>query len=176
MKYVTKIVLKSLSILTMIAQVVFGLAGIAVILAMGLMFFVQGEAKADMYKYVLQPENLTKFTLFISCLVALVIFACLIITMRSLHKVLNNIDKKDYFVEANLINIKIMTISMLTFTGANIISILMFANGHGKSVSSAFANSWSQIAIYAIFVAILYTIYLIFKYGVELQNDSNTVI
>lgn len=66
----------------------------------------------------------------------------------------------------SITNLILKLLSVLTIVAQVIFSL----------VSNIFANSWSQIGIYVIFIAILYTIYLVFKYGVELQNDANTVI
>lgn len=66
----------------------------------------------------------------------------------------------------SITNLILKLLSVLTIVAQVIFSL----------VSNIFANSWSQIGIYVIFIAILYTIYFVFKYGVELQNDANTVI
>jgi len=140
------------------------------------MFVVSGNEKSDFYKYILIPGKLTKSTLVLGCMNALIIFISLIITMRSLRRVINNIKQNDFFVVSNLTNIRTMFISVFVITIANIISMFIFSNGNGRSISGVFVNSWSQIGMYFIFMAILYTIYLVFKYGVKLQEDSNTVI
>lgn len=176
MKSITNLILKLLSILTIVAQVIFSLGGIGVVFATIMMFVISGNDKSDFYKYVLEPGNLTTGNLLLGCLNALIIFICLIITMSSLRRVINNINVRKFFVQANLTNIKIMLGSVSILTVANIISMYIFANNHDRVISDIFANSWSQIGIYVIFIAILYTIYLVFKYGVELQDDVNTVI
>lgn len=176
MKSLNSLVLKGLSILTIIAQTLFTLGGISVVFAAIMMFIVSGNDKSDFYRYVLEPGNLTKGSLVLGCINAVIIFICLIITMSSLRKIVNNINQRNFFVQSNLTNIKIMLISIIIFTAANIISMFIFANGTGRSISNIFANSWSQIGVYVIFLAILYTVYLVFKYGVDLQKDSNTVI
>jgi len=176
MKFLTNLILKMLSILTVIGQIIFSLGGIAVIFASIMMFVISGDDKSDFSKYVLEAGNLTKGTLLAGCANAAVIFVCLVIIMRSLRNVVNNIERNNFFVETNLTNIKIMLISFVVFTVANVVSMFIFANRNGRMISGVFSNSWSQIGIYVIFMAILYTIYLVFKYGVELQKDSNTVI
>lgn len=176
MKNLNSLVLKGLSILTIIAQTLFTLGVISVVFAAIMMFIVSGNDKSEFYRYVLEPGNLTKGSLVLGCINAVIIFICLIITMSSLRKIVNNINQGNFFVQSNLTNIKIMLISIIIFTAANIISMLIFANGTGRSISNIFANSWSQIGVYVIFLAILYTVYLVFKYGVDLQKDSNTVI
>lgn len=176
MKNITNFILKLISVLTVVAQVIFSIASIMLVFATVMMFFISGETQSDFDKYMLQPQNLTKMSLVMGCLLALIILISLMVTMRSLRKVINNISQKNFFVQINLNNIKIMLISVSIFTLSNIGSMFMFASAHATSISSVFANSWGQIGIYVIFIAILYTIYLVFKYGVELQNDSNTVI
>lgn len=176
MKNLNSLVLKGLSILTIIAQTLFTLGVISVVFAAIMMFIVSGNDKSEFYRYVLEPGNLTKGSLVLGCINAVIIFICLIITMSSLRKIVNNINQRNFFVQSNLTNIKIMLISIIIFTAANIISMFIFANGTGRSISNIFANSWSQIGVYVIFLAILYTVYLVFKYGVDLQKDSNTVI
>lgn len=176
MKTITNLILRSVSFLTIVAQIIFSLGGIAVIFATISMFLISGNDKSDFYKYVLKPENLTKGSLLLGGLNAIIIFSCLIVTMIFLRKVVNNINNNDFFVQANLTNIKIMLIAVSVLILANIVSMFIFANGNGRSISNVFANSWSQVGICVIFMAILYTIYIVFKYGVKLQEDSNTVI
>ncbi|MBL3529985.1 hypothetical protein JMJ99_01295 [Companilactobacillus zhachilii] len=176
MKYLTNFILKTLSILSLIAQVLFSIASIGVIIATIMMFIVSGDSKSELYTYVIEPQNLTRLSLLGGCLNALIILICLIITMRSLRNIVNNIYQQHSFVESNLKNIKVMLATVSIFTIANIISLFLFAGNSEKPISNIFANTWSQIGIYGIFIAILYTIYLVFKYGVELQEDSNSVI
>lgn len=176
MKYLTKFVLKAVSILTIVAEVIFSLGTLGVIFSTIMMFIISGSDKEDFNKYILSSGNLTKGTLLLAGINAIVIFASLIITMHSLRRVVDNISNKQFFVASNLLNIKKMLISVSIVTLCNIFSMFFFASAHVSSLSGVFSNSWSQIGIYIIFVAILYTIYLVFKYGFELQEDSNTVI
>jgi len=176
MKYLTKFVLKGLSLLSIVMQIIFSLAGAGVLFAGIMLFLVSGDAKSELYQYVIKPEHLTRGTLLVGCFTALIIFISLIVVMRALRKVLNNIYQKNYFVADNLLNIKVMLAAWGIFTLANVSSLIIFAGGSGRTLSRVFADSWSQVGIYTIFLAILYTLYLVFKYGVALQTDSNTVI
>lgn len=176
MNYISKVTLKFLSILTIIFQVIFSLAGLAIIFASIMMLFVTGESKHELYTYILGPNHITKAVLLFSCLVALLIIVSLFLILHSLRQILNNIYQKKYFIESNLTNIKRTLIYSSIFIIGNILSMFTFSNLHNKNISNIFANSWGQILIYIVFLAIIYTIYLIFKYGVDLQKDSDNVI
>ncbi|HLQ87479.1 MAG TPA: hypothetical protein VK109_03085, partial [Enterococcus sp.] len=102
MQYISKAFLKLLSLLIVVVQLFLLLGSIAVVIASGAMFFVNGEAKYELYKYVLGPNNITIPMLLFSCLVALIIVISLILILHSLRKIINNIYSEDYFVESNL--------------------------------------------------------------------------
>lgn len=66
--------------------------------------------------------------------------------------------------------------SVSVFILGNIVSMLFFSYSNGRNLSAIFSNSWGQIVSYLILLAIIYMLYLVFKYGYELQHDSDTVI
>src|SRR5699024_11614932 len=115
MQYISKAFLKLLSLLIVVVQLFLLLGSIAVVIASGAMFFVNGEAKHELYKYVLGPNNITIPMLLFSCLVALIIVISLILILHSLRKIINNIYSEDYFVESNLINVRKILIYALVF-------------------------------------------------------------
>lgn len=176
MNHISKIVLKFLSILSIIGQIIFSLGCLAIITAAITVFFVKGEAISELYKYILEPNNINKFELFTSCLVAIFITISITLILHFLKRIVDNIYQGKYFVKSNLSSIKAVLIYSIAFTLGNVLSMLLFSNKSGNNISTVFANSWSQILAYVVFVAIIYTLYLIFKYGVALQDDSNNVI
>ncbi|HIY93052.1 DUF2975 domain-containing protein [Companilactobacillus sp. HBUAS56275] len=176
MKKLSSLILKVLSILTVIAQVFCGIAAVSVIFANVAVFFVSGEAATELKKYVLQPTNLSKGMLELSGLNALLILVSIMFALYALRKIINNIAQNDFFVEANVVNMKLMMGSVGIFILGNVFSMIFFSYGNGRNLSSVFSNSWGQVGSYLILLAIIYMLYLVFKYGFELQHDSDTVI
>lgn len=176
MEKLSNLILKVLSILTVVAQIFCGIAGASVIFANVAVLFVSGEAATELKKYVLQPSNLSKGMLELSGLNALLILVSIIFALHALRKIINNIAQSDFFVESNVNNMKLMMGSVVIFILGNVLSMMFFSFGNGRNLSSIFSNSWGQIGSYLILLAIIYMLYLVFKYGFELQHDSDTVI
>ncbi|KRG12257.1 DUF2975 domain-containing protein [Lederbergia galactosidilytica] len=178
MNLFTKTVLKSLSIVSIIAQVLFAFAGLMLLFASGALLFVSKGLKTQLLQYtdLYSNTNLSVWFLVLSCLVALAIIACLFIIMYALNKMIGNIYEQHYFVSQNLKYLKLILISISSFTVLQFISQLFFAQAHAYNVSHIFSESWPSLLGCILLLAIVYTIYVVFKYGISLQDDSNNVI
>ncbi len=178
MNLFTKTVLKSLSIVSLIAQVLCAFAGLVLLFASGALLLVSKGVKEQLLQYtdLTSNTNLSVWGLILSCLVALAIIACLFIIMYALHKMIGNIYEQHYFVSQNLKYLKLILISFTSFTILQFISQLFFAQAHAYNVSDIFSESWPSLMGNILLLAIVYTIYVVFKYGIYLQEDSNNVI
>ncbi|MGE7768840.1 DUF2975 domain-containing protein [Peribacillus sp. NPDC096540] len=178
MNLFTKTVLKFLSIMSLIAQVLCAFAGLMLLFASGALLLVPNGVKKQLLQYadLNSNTNLSVWFLVLSCLVALAIIACLFIIMYALHKIIGNIYEQHFFVSRNLKYLKLILISITSFTVLNFISQLLFAQVHAYNVSDIFPDSWPSLIGNILLLSIVYTLYVVLKYGISLQNDSNNVI
>ncbi|MFD1362757.1 DUF2975 domain-containing protein [Lentibacillus salinarum] len=174
----TKIVLKFLSIMSLIAQVLSAFAGFMLLFASGALLLVPNGVKKQLLQYadLNSNTNLSVWFLALSCLVALAIIASLFIIMYALHKIIGNIYEQHFFVLQNLTYLKLILISITSFIILDFISQLFFAQAHLYNVSDVFTDSWPSLIGNILLLAIVYTLYVVFKYGISLQDDSNSVI
>ncbi|WP_110926256.1 DUF2975 domain-containing protein [Bacillus massiliglaciei] len=178
MNLFTKAVLKFLSITSLLAQFLCAFAGLILLFAAGALLLVPNGAKKQLLQYADLNSNTNPSIWFfvLSCLVALAIIACLFIIMFALHKMIGNIYVQDFFVSQNLMYLKLILIAFTSFTVLQFISQLFFAKLHAYNVSSIFSNSSPSLMGNILLLAIVYTLYVVFKYGISLQDDSNKVI
>ncbi|WP_042348189.1 DUF2975 domain-containing protein [Bacillus massiliigorillae] len=178
MNLFTKTVLKFLSIMSLIAQFLCAFAGLILLFAAGSLLLVPNGVKQQLLQYVDLNSNTNPsvWLLVLSCLVALAIIACLFIIMYSLHKMIGNIYVQDFFVSQNLKYLKLILIAITSFTILQFISQLFFAKLHAYNVSNIFSNSSPSLIGNILLLAIIYTLYVVFKYGIYLQEDSNNMI
>ena len=178
MNLFTKTVLKFLSIVSLIAQILCAFAGLVLLFASGALLLVSEGVKKQLLQYAKlnSNTNLSVWFLVLSCLVALAIIASLFIIMYALHKMIGNIYEQHYFVFQNLKYLKLILISFTSFIILQFISQLFFAQTHTYNVSDVFSESWPSLMGNILLLAIVYTIYVVFKYGISLQDDSNNVI
>ena len=176
MNLFTKTVLKFLSIVFVIAQVLCGFAGLMLLFASGALLLVPNGVKEQFQRYIDLNTNTSVWFLVLSCLVALAIIACLFIIMYALHKMIRNIYEQDFFVSQNLTYLRLILISITSFIILQFISQLFFAKLHAYNVSNIFSNSSPGLIGNILLLAIVYSLYVVFKYGISLQEDSNNVI
>ncbi|MGE7187272.1 DUF2975 domain-containing protein [Peribacillus sp. NPDC006672] len=178
MNLFTKTVLKFLSIVSLIAQVLCAFAGLMLLFASGALLLVPNGVKKQLLQYadLNSNTNPSVWLLVLSCLVALAIIACLFIIMYALHKIIGNIYEQHFFVFQNLTYLKLILISITSFTILQFTSQLFFAKIHAFNVSDVFSNSSPGLLGNILLLAIVYTLYVVFKYGISLQDDSNNVI
>ncbi|MGE7623048.1 DUF2975 domain-containing protein [Viridibacillus sp. NPDC096237] len=178
MNLFTKTVLKFLSIMSLIAQFLCAFAGLVLLFASGALLLVPKGVKKQLLQYtdLNSNTNLSVWVLVLSCLVALAIIACWFIIMYALHKIIGNIYEQHFFVSLNLTYLKLILISITSFTVLDCISQLFFAQVHVYNVSDIFSDSWPNLIGNILLLSIVYTLYVVFKYGISLQDDSNNVI
>ncbi|GIN93137.1 hypothetical protein J6TS1_42850 [Siminovitchia terrae] len=178
MNLFTKTVLKFLSIVSLIAQFLCAFAGLMLLFATGALLLVPSGVKKQLLQYgdLNSNTDLSVWFLVLSCLAALAIIACLFIIMYALHKMIGNIYEQHFFVSQNLTYLKLILISITSFTILQFISQLFFAQVHAYNVSDIFSDSWPSLIGNILLLAIVYTLYVVFKYGINLQEDSNNVI
>ncbi|MEK4093053.1 MULTISPECIES: DUF2975 domain-containing protein [unclassified Viridibacillus] len=178
MNLFTKTVLKFLSVISLIGQVLCAFAGLMLLFASVALLLVPNGVKKQLLQYVdlNSNTNLSVWFLVLSCLVALAIIACLFIILYALRKIIGNIYEQHFFVSRNLKYLKLILISITSFTVLDFISQLLFAQVHAYNVSNIFSDSWPSLIGNILLLSIVYTLYVVLKYGISLQDDSNNVI
>ncbi|ETT81038.1 DUF2975 domain-containing protein [Viridibacillus sp. FSL R5-0477] len=178
MNLFTKTVLKFLSVISLIGQVLCAFAGLMLLFASVALLLVPNGVKKQLLQYVdlNSNTNLSIWFLVLSCLVALAIIACLFIILYALRKIIGNIYEQHFFVSRNLKYLKLILISITSFTVLDFISQLLFAQVHAYNVSNIFSDSWPSLIGNILLLSIVYTLYVVLKYGISLQDDSNNVI
>ena len=165
MNLFTKIVLKFLSITSLIAQFLFAFVGLILLFATGALLLVPNGVKKQLLQNVDLHSNIN-----------LSIITCLFIIMYALHKMIDNIYIQDFFVSQNLTYLKLILIAITSFTILQFISQLLFTKLHVYDVSTVFSSSSPGLIGNILLLAIVYTLYVVFTYGISLQHDSNNVI
>ncbi|MBG9785599.1 DUF2975 domain-containing protein [Shouchella lehensis] len=178
MNLFTKIVLRFLSIASLIAQGFLAFAGLILIFASVALLVVSDGVRNQLTQHIYISSNTAPSISFIvfSCLVALAIITCLFITTFALYKIISNIYGQQFFVVQNLKYLRFILISITSFIVFQSISQLFFAQAHLYNVSDIFLNTWPNLLESVLLLSIIYTIYVVFKYGISLQEDSNNVI
>lgn len=178
MNLFTKIILKFLSVVALIVQVIFIIAVPIFMFAIGALLFVPKSIKEQLLNSMELDFNIkqTTWILVISCIVAIAILICLYIVMRALRKIINNIYRQHFFVSQNLTCLKVILISFTSFIILDFASKLLKAQFNAHNVSVIFPDSWPNLIGKLLLLSIIFTIYIVFKYGMELQEDSNNVI
>ncbi|AYW46389.1 DUF2975 domain-containing protein [Tetragenococcus koreensis] len=176
MNFFNRFILRILSILTIIGQILCSIAGIGLVLAAGSLLLIPNDFKQELLSYANTNNTIPTIFLIVSAIVGFLIITSIFFVLRSLKKIIDNIYSKQYFVEQNVTSLKKILTYFSIFTISNILSLFFFAYAHEQNVSSIFANSWSQIGIYMIILAIIYTLYLVFKSSMELKNENDSFV
>lgn len=109
--------------------------------------------------------------------VALLADIVMIIIVHYLQKMIANLIQEKYFEQDNLQLLRSLLVTVGIYTVLNWINVLLvnFTGNFAKAsqLSSEWvSSSWNAL----IFLAIIYLIYLVFKYGLKLQQKSDTFI
>lgn len=172
----TRIILKLLSTVTLTAQFICGFIGFILILVSVALPFTSNELQNKLLINMSVTSNISIWDLLITCLIAIGIMACLFIIANALYRIIKNIYKQHYFVSQNLKCLKFILISIISFTLLQFISQMFFMNESLDNVSSIFSDSTPGLFGDILLLTIVYTIYVTFKYGIYLQDESNHMI
>ncbi|TPR26310.1 DUF2975 domain-containing protein [Apilactobacillus micheneri] len=103
----------------------------------------------------------------------------LIMICRFLKKIIKNLKVKQYFIENNAVYIRNILYSFMIFIIINIILNILTSVKKLFNITDIFGLGKPSIINYVIYFVILITIYIIyniFRYGIKVQNDSDSVI
>lgn len=107
----------------------------------------------------------------VNCVFALLMIIPIFLVIGAIRKLIANIERRAFFVSENLHLLRTILIEATVFAVANILDATM-ANG--------FQSANYFLPVYGIYslslLGVLYVIYLVFKYGLLLQDDANQII
>lgn len=122
------------------------------------------------------PNQTPSLLIVLSWISAIVILLALSMIVVSVKRIVMNIKATKYFVTDNVQQLYWIMISFLVFIITKICSNIIFSLIHTTNVSDLFDISWINIGVYLLIMTFLYVIYLVFDYGVKLQEDSDGFI
>lgn len=101
----------------------------------------------------------------------------LFLVIRYARLLVKNLKNEIYFAEQNLILLKKLLISFAVYAFFEIASYIWerIVNPLAHVKVNSFANPYPATNA-LIFLAVFYVVYLVFKYGLELQNESDSII
>lgn len=184
-----KFILNALTVITWIYQVLCVLSAVIFVLAGGFTIFAlsQPEAVTEASK-VMSDEfgvqlggntwlglMLGLFCFFIAGVVAQ-FFVC-----RYARLIIKNIKQEIYFAMKNLQLLKKLLISVAVYTALTVIFYIGIYSNYATLTKIAKTSSVDMLYPTSIvnslfFLAILYVVYLVFKYGMKVQEDADSII
>lgn len=170
-------VLGILNVFAWIFEFIFGLGAILSIIT-GIIFLIP-NIQETFLKQVPNLKNTTGTIVFavFALIISAVMCAALCWGIRAIRLVIRNINQDIYFDEANLDLLHTTLISLSVFTLANFIeACLIGAARYNLRRESGLNLDFSNIVYSLIILGIIYVIYLVFKNGLKLQEDSNKII
>ena len=91
--------------------------------------------------------------------------------------IVKNIKQEGYFADSNLNLLKKLLISVAGYTIISIIDYIIFITHRtwfAKSSNNVLYQSGVTTGL--LFLAVLYVVYLVFKYGMKVQEDADSII
>lgn len=91
--------------------------------------------------------------------------------------IVKNIKQEVYFADSNLNLLKKLLISVAGYTIISIVDFIMLMTHHAWFIK--YTNNVlypSGVTTGLLFLAVLYVVYLVFKYGMKVQEDADSII
>lgn len=101
----------------------------------------------------------------------------LFLIVRYARLLVKNLKNEIYFAEKNLVLLKRLLISFAVYTVSEIGFYIWerIVNPFANLKVTNFANPYPAISA-VIYLAVFYVVFLVFKYGLQLQNESDSII
>jgi hypothetical protein len=112
----------------------------------------------------------------VDCIAALVIVAGYAVLFKALHTILVNMTTGQYFVQLNLLAMKRILVVSVIQLAVQIASFFVNATMSIQDVGWLFHSTPSQFFGEAVLIVIFYVVWLVFKYGLVVQEDSDSMI
>ena len=179
----TKFSLKFLSVLSLIAQIVFVLVAILLVFCGVTMFipFIRDEVGGNFTlgtKTINMNGPLTGdiYMLVGLLFLALIVLGVLFLIAGALKKLLGNIERQQFFTVNNLYYLRRILIYIWSGIILQVIFIIISSVwGVYGNMGSLFSDLGYLLASFA-FLAVFYTSYTLIKNGTELKNENNSFV
>lgn len=172
-------ILNLLNILAWLLEILCGLVSVLLVVSLIVMTFnLDSMAKA---LGIVENVGGNMLVNYIAVFLVIVMFVMLGWTINSIRLVVKNIKAEIYFDQANLKLLHTTLISVGVFTVVSFIESVItgiasgIGNMNGKIVFNVRFN-FSDVVLSLIVLGIIYVIYLVFKNGLRLQEESNKII
>ncbi len=178
----TKISLKFLSVLTAVAEVIFAIAGIGVIILAGMLAIpsfreqLSIEATFNGEAIAINDSLSGIILILVSLAFALLLVGALFFIMRALKLIIANMKNMEFFTASNLYYSKQILTCIWFIIAQQIVATMLpwFSALNGGSDELTFDLTYLLISF--IFLAIFYTIYTLLKNGIELKNENDSFV
>lgn len=178
----TKISLHFLSAITVVAEILFAISGVLLIIGAGMLaipsFREQANIEATFNGEAIAINNsLSGITfILISLLFALLLIGTLFFIMRALKFIITNMKHMEFFSTNNLYYAKQILMGIWFIIAQQIFATMLpwFSSFNGNSDEITFDLTYLLISF--IFLAIFYTIYTLLKNGIELKNENDSFV
>lgn len=114
--------------------------------------------------------------LFVDCIAALVIVIGYVFLFKALHTILANMRTGQCFVQPNLRAMKRILVVSVIQLAVQVASFFVNATMSIHDVGWLFHTTPAQFFGEAVLIVIFYVVWLVFKYGLVVQEDSDSVI
>lgn len=178
----TKISLKFLSVLTTVAEVIFAVAGVALVIGAGILAIpsfreeVSIEATFNGEAIALNDSLSGIILILVSLVFALLLVVALFFIMRALKFIIANMKNMEFFTANNLYYSKQILTCIWFIIAQQIVATMLpwFSSLNGNSDELTFDLTYLLISF--IFLAVFYTIYTLLKNGIELKNENDAFV
>jgi len=178
----TKISLKFLSVLTVVAEVIFAIAGVVLVIGAGMLaipsFREEQNIEATFNGEAIAISNSLSgvtFILFV-LLFALLFIASLFFIIRALKFIITNMKSMEFFSVNNLYYAKQILTGMWFIIAQQIVVHMISWFSIFNVGSKEITFDLISLLISFIFLAIFYTIYTLLKNGIELKNENDSFV
>ena len=169
------IVLKALTILAWIGEVITLIVTVLLVLS-GILAAIPSFRTQVLKSLPLDLNsslNINPLVIVLALLLAAVGMGTLFWIIRSFRLLIKNINQEIYFDEKNLDLLRAILVSLGIYTVADIaFACLVELSQVGQEFGLDFADTGFSLVV----LAIIYVIYLVFKNGLELKNETKDII
>lgn len=173
-----KIVFKIARLLIQVFLIIMYFFEVIFFIGMIILLFHLDNDNASTYSRGVANNNIYVNGPIIIILIMLMLVTIILIS-KNIKKIIYNLDRKNYFIQNNAIYIRNILYSFIAFIGFNLIINVYTSINKLQNISGIFNIGHSSIINYIIYFIILITIYVIynvFKQGIKVQQDSDSVI
>lgn len=178
----TKISLRFLSVLTAVAEVIFAIAGVLLVIGAGILaipsFREEVSIEATFEGEAIALNNSLSGIVFIlvSLAFALLFVVALFFILRALKFIIKNMQQMEFFTVDNLHYSRQILTGIWFIIAQQVVATMLplFSSLNGSSDDLTFDLTYLLVSF--IFLAVFYTIYTLLKNGIELKDENDSFV